>query len=334
MSWLILPFIVRPIIGVLTQGFFQPDEYFQSLEPAHRAVFGYGHLTWEWVAQPPIRSIAYPAIWMPLYSALQWAGLDNGALLVLAPKLLSGLLASLTDFFGWKFARKLYGPRVANVWLLLSLTSIFHVLALSRTFSNSLETTLTVASLYHWPLVDGLYVHHDLTTALFLAALSCLIRPTSAIIWTILGGELLIRTVTKGQSVVPILSKVAIVGTLFSLIQSGLDTTYYGNPTFTPLNFLRVNLSSVSSFYGVNQWHYYFTQALPILCTTSLPFVVHGGWLVKMLPGEIGRGSRTLFNLCRWVITAYSFMSHKEWRFIHPLLPIFHLFAALSLASL
>lgn len=109
---------------------------------------------------------------------------------------------------------------------------------------------------------------------------------------------------------------------------------YYGKPTFTPLNFLRVNLSSVSSFYGANQWHYYFTQALPILCTTSLPFVIHGAWLAKMLPGEIGRASRTLFGLCRWVIGVYSLTSHKEWRFIHPLLPILHLFAALSLVSL
>jgi phosphatidylinositol glycan class B len=28
--------------------FFNPDEYWQSLEPAHRMAFGYGHLTWEW----------------------------------------------------------------------------------------------------------------------------------------------------------------------------------------------------------------------------------------------------------------------------------------------
>lgn len=27
---------------------FQPDEFYQSLEPAHALVFGYGHLTWEW----------------------------------------------------------------------------------------------------------------------------------------------------------------------------------------------------------------------------------------------------------------------------------------------
>ncbi len=36
--------------------------------------------------------------------------------------------------------------------LLLSLTSIFHALALSRTLSNSLETSLTTVALFYWPL--------------------------------------------------------------------------------------------------------------------------------------------------------------------------------------
>ena len=54
------------------------------------------------------------------------------------------------------------------------------------------------------------------------------------------------------------------------------DSLYYGKPTLTPLNFLLTNLSSISLFYGSNPWHFYVTQALPILCTTALPFVLHG----------------------------------------------------------
>ena len=38
--------LIRVFIALATQTFFQPDEYFQSLEVAHHAVFGYGHLTW------------------------------------------------------------------------------------------------------------------------------------------------------------------------------------------------------------------------------------------------------------------------------------------------
>jgi len=72
-----LPFLVRPLIALLTHTFFQPDEYFQALEPAHHIVFGYGHLTWEWTASPPIRSIAYPALFVPVYWLLKVLALDD-----------------------------------------------------------------------------------------------------------------------------------------------------------------------------------------------------------------------------------------------------------------
>lgn len=37
---------------ILPQTAFQPDEFWQSLEPAHVLAFGYGHLTWEWKDLP------------------------------------------------------------------------------------------------------------------------------------------------------------------------------------------------------------------------------------------------------------------------------------------
>jgi GPI mannosyltransferase 3 len=100
--------------------------------------------------------------------------------------------------------------------------------------------------------------------------------------------------------------------------------------TFTPLNFLRANLA-VSSFYGVNQWHYYFTQALPILCTTTLPFVLHGAY---GLWRSRDPAARMMIGLVIWTIGVYSLSTHKEWRFLHPLLPLMHICAAKSLVDL
>ena len=57
-------------------------EFYQSLEVAHHAVFGYGHLTWEWSTSPPIRSAFFPSIYMPVYWLLKVTGLDSGPLLV------------------------------------------------------------------------------------------------------------------------------------------------------------------------------------------------------------------------------------------------------------
>ena len=68
---------VRVLIAVLTQTFFQPDEYFQALEPAHHLVFGYGSLTWEWLHPLPIRSILYPALNVPIYWILKVSGLHS-----------------------------------------------------------------------------------------------------------------------------------------------------------------------------------------------------------------------------------------------------------------
>ena len=84
MTWKIVLIAVttRVLIALATQTFFQPDEYYQSLEVAHHLVFGYGHITWEWLTQQPIRSIVYPALNIPVYSALKQLGLDNTRLLV------------------------------------------------------------------------------------------------------------------------------------------------------------------------------------------------------------------------------------------------------------
>ena len=111
-----------------------------------------------------------------------------------------------------------------------------------------------------------------------------------------------------------------------------IDLNYYSQPVLTPLNFLRTNLSSVSHFYGTSPWHYYLSQAIPILCTTSLPFVIHGASQFASSSGT--PEMRLILQLIAWVISIYSLASHKEWRFLHPVLPIFHLLATKSLVSL
>ena len=75
-------FIYRIALALLTRSIFQPDEFFQSLEVAHNIVFGYGKLTWEWQPGVAIRSIVYPALYVPVYQILRVTGLDATDLLV------------------------------------------------------------------------------------------------------------------------------------------------------------------------------------------------------------------------------------------------------------
>ena len=90
--------VLRVAIALSTRGFFQPDEYFQALEPAHHYVFGYGHLTWEWVSPTPLRSMIYPALNIPPFLLLKMLGLDTKY-----PDLLvsSELMFPLFDLIPW-----------------------------------------------------------------------------------------------------------------------------------------------------------------------------------------------------------------------------------------
>lgn len=60
----------------------------------------------------------------------------------------------------------------------------------TRTLSNSLETVLTLMSLYYWPCIRKSSKTTSLGSrkwALAVAALACAIRPTSAITWLYVG---------------------------------------------------------------------------------------------------------------------------------------------------
>ncbi|KAH8117385.1 Alg9-like mannosyltransferase family-domain-containing protein, partial [Phellopilus nigrolimitatus] len=309
----------RILNATATCTFFQPDEFFQSLEVAHRTVFGYGHLTWEWTASPPIRSILFPALYMPVYWVLK----------IIAPKVFQGAIAAITDIGTRELARQILGERYANAAYFLSLTSFFHMLALCRTLSNSVETSLTTAALCFWPWhSEGHY--GQIQPAFALAAISCMIRPTSAIIWAFLFAELVWRMRNNARHLKRIFLVSLVTAAFASSFLLFIDSCYFGKPIFTPLNFVLTNLSSISSFYGQSPWHYYLTQGLPILLNISLPYFAIGVWSA-LRTGP--KHQNTLLSLILWTITVYSFLGHKEWRFIHPLLPLTYVISAKSLVD-
>lgn len=345
MQWRTISVVLRVLMALNTRTFFQPDEFFQSLEVAHHTVFGYGHLTWEWLAPIPIRSVFFPSLWVPVYWLLRITGLHNTSLLILLPKVLAGLLAAVTDVAVYDLASIVLGERYAGTAMFLSWTSFFHALSLVRSMSNSAETSLTTLALAHWLRYceNALDVAqrperrldtNPLMKAMIFAALATMIRPTNAIVWVFAIALLLWRLRSRWVLV----TRTLVICMWFANTGIGLlillDSFYYGRITVTPINFLMTNLSSVSLFYGGNPWHYYVTQAVPIMCTTTLPYVVHGLHTLLRVPRSTYGHERTLASLVAWTIAVYSLAGHKEWRFIHPVLPILHVFAARSFKDL
>ena len=74
------------------------DETWQSVEVAHKAVFGYGHLTWEWITPTPIRSSLHPLLFAPVFQLLKVTRMDHFLAMELAPRLVQGSITAIGDY--------------------------------------------------------------------------------------------------------------------------------------------------------------------------------------------------------------------------------------------
>lgn len=118
---------------------------------------------------------------------------------------------------------------LTDLQLLLSLASFFHGLALVRTFSNSMETSLTTLALSYWlPITHPVHpkkleetqnskspsvpAAFKLIFPLSIAALACAIRPTNAVLWTYLVGTYLFNLRKQPIQIAQTLFVAGIVG--------------------------------------------------------------------------------------------------------------------------
>lgn len=134
--------------------------------------------------------------------------------------------------------------------------------------------------------------------------------------------------------------EVVLCGSAGLILSAFSDRLYFGEWTFPPYQFLQFNLSlDLAVFYGEMDWHYYLSQGITQLTMTLLPFALIGLYksTTSSSPGATAlqhNSLKTLAFIIITTITALSLISHKEVRFILPLLPILHILAAPSFASL
>ena len=350
----------------------------------------------EWKSH--LRSAIHPAIFALCYraadklcSALSLTGSIRAEILLATPKTIQALVAAAGDYYTWKLAESTYGSTslATAAALVLTVASPWQWFCSTRTFSNCLETTLTVVALYNWPWhwsvpangngkfqVDtrGLRLRDadgpskggvDETTrlrrALLFVAVATVLRPTNVLIWFALliltffrsakrqwlikvpGTEQSALLEASAWSLVPnknecltFAREILLCGTAVLGLSAIVDHIYYNAWTFPPLNFLYINIvQSLAIFYGNNDWHYYLTQGYPLLLTTALPFALIGIYNVLRKPASNSKLSSTsqtiladLAIVSMFVPACLSLISHKEVRFIYPLLPGLHVLAA------
>ncbi|EWC46256.1 hypothetical protein DRE_04427 [Drechslerella stenobrocha 248] len=327
---------IRLLNALTLSTFFQPDEYFQSLEVAASwRPDSPSYVTWEW--HHGLRSVLYPRVFQAVYLVVDAVshtlGLSpavNAELLVVAPKVIGAVTAAVGDLYTGLLARKLWGDGAGNYALLFSICSAWNWFCFTRTFSNCLETTLTVIGMSYWPWRS--FNARDLSLASLFAAISFTVRPTNGLIsWAI--GALLLEKLPSLKGQATAVYQIGIISGAVLLVNAAIDYGFYNRITFPFVEFYRLNVTqSISEFYGVSPWHYYYSQGMPLLLTGYLPLA-----LFSLYKGLLSSNSsvRHLTVLANFVPLAFMITKHKEVRFLYPLLPMFHaLMAGVGLPAL
>jgi GPI mannosyltransferase 3 len=105
LTWLgaVVAVAVRAWFALTDDGIYWPDEVYQSLEPAHRLVFGYGYVAWEFIEGA--RSWAFPGLIAGVLKVFSLLGIDHPRLLVHGVKLVFCMLGGLAALGAAQLAR-------------------------------------------------------------------------------------------------------------------------------------------------------------------------------------------------------------------------------------
>ncbi|CAH0393990.1 unnamed protein product [Bemisia tabaci] len=299
--------IIRLLNLAIVQSWFSPDEYWQSLEVAHKFVFGNGYLTWEW--QYGIRSYAYVAFISLIYKILRVLHLDSVFLLTNVPRILQAVFSAYADSCFVEWVRRETNLKQGAFALYAYYTSWFIAFCSTRTLINTVELNVTAIALLYYPFKKQ---HRPDSRFLWFVSFLCLMRPTAAIVWLPL---CVFHLLEVENSLAALITSYLPIGLTALTISTLLDSYLHGSLVFTSFNFFWFNIfHNIGVHYGSHSFHWYLTQGLPVVLGPFLLPLIRG-------PIEFTPIYRKLTLSILFSVLILSLIPHKEFRFLLPLMP-------------
>lgn len=308
---LVLGTILRVRLALTDDGVYWPDEVYQSLEPAHRLVFGYGLVAWEFI--DGARNWALPGLVAGLMEVARALGLNTPGGYLGLVKGFFALLGTATAWGSYRLARTYDATPLAAATgaCLLALGSVpiyFAPRAMSEN-ASALPVVLGLAI----ALAPGAS-RRALGVGASLLGLAVMLRLQAGIFCVGLLAILAARRQWKEARFA--LGVFAVWAVLFGL----LDRLTWGDWFHSARVYLRFNLvQQGGSAWGTASWSYYGSVLFKSMLGVTL--VTAGLSLLAL------RRARSLAALVIAFYVLHAAQPHKELRF---LIPIFPLFAALA----
>lgn len=298
-------FILRLMVALISDHIYFPDELFQLLEQAHRVVFGYGFIPWEF--RFGTRSWIPPGFITIILFICKFLQLDQPSL---------------------------YIPIVKGVFCLLSVSLIFSSYVIGRSLVS--ENAGRWAAFFVTCWYELIYFSHKpltevIATYIFVAALAVLVSTSSgrrAVLFGILSALCVVFRLQFAPLVFFLLviaywtwEKNALLKTCLSfaavLACAGLvDYWTWDMPFISFYNNILFNvIYGVSSgLFGASPFYWYIT---------ALTFSSLGLFIILLVMGFVKFRILWIITVCVLIVLlSHSVLSHKEYRFIFAVVPL------------
>jgi 4-amino-4-deoxy-L-arabinose transferase-like glycosyltransferase len=322
-------FIARLLVAIFSKGYIHSDEHYQSIEIAYKAVFGLGRIPWEF--EDGIRSWFYPGIVVVIFKTLKFAGVTDINSLIIGVRLFSISCSMITVIVTYFFAKKIFDKQVGIIASVF--VSFWHdfIFWSARTIGDSIAMNFIFLGCYltylcfpntnkklsnaNTPIrklvLRSLFAGICFGIA-FMLKFSSVVIVIPLIIWLLI--------YKKWKEVLILISGLC----LLVLVQGVIDHFTWGSFLHSPIEYLKFNIFEGQNVrFGIS----------PFLSYLALIFDAYGEYFLLFLMFiclgfKCTKKHSILLSTFFFYFLVFSFISHKEYRFILPVMPLLVLFAA------
>ena len=323
---LLLGAALRLFVAFTDDGIFWPDEVFQSLEPAHRLVFGYGMVAWEFIEGA--RNWALPGFIAFWFKLSQIVGLDSPAQYIGVTRTVFVAIAVGSGYGVWRLAKAAGASdlpaAVGALSLMLCAPGIYFS---HRAMAENASALPVVLGL--WLLLEKEQTRRDRIVGASLLGIAVLLRLQCGLFCA---GALAVLLARKQWR--PALEVLAVLlvwalayGALDAFTWANAPGARYGGWFHSAFKYLQFNLiEGRASQWGTAPPMFYVRALFSSMPGVTIALALGMLLALRRAAGVVAVG--VLF------VVAHSAIPHKELRFILPALPLLFAAAAVGYSQL